>query len=203
MPKSLWVAVASTALLASCEPAVPSYTITDESRLGNVRCSFDVRVEARIPESSIRLIAQQIKRREARSCERTFIVYSLPEMDDESPAWATSHFTPRLSVQILGMQPVEDVPVLPSGHVIGRWQQVTMPAGWVTIFRRDGQLLARWDYTDGSSGERELEERPDPSGQVRFYERDNSFGEYYVIEADGRLGLFDDDGRIATLAPAA
>ena len=58
----------------------PPYEIIGRDRSGNARCSFDVRLEERVPESSIRNIAEEIKRREAEECERTFIVHYLPGM---------------------------------------------------------------------------------------------------------------------------
>ena len=176
----------------------PPYEIIGRDRIGNTRCSFDVRLEERVPESSIRNIAEEIKRREAEECERIFIVHYLPGMEVNAGAWATSHFTPNLEVRILGqtVEQANSAPPLLDGEVVGRWRRDVLPAGWLTIVRRDDQLIARWDYTDGSNSENSLDESQLPDGRLRFEDQgENAFGEYYIVETDGRIGLYDEDGQ--------
>ena len=148
----------------------PPYEIIGRDRSGNARCSFDVRLEERVPESSIRNIAEEIKRREAEECERTFIVHYLPGMQVDAGSWATSHFTPNLEVQILGMtaEQANGALPLPDGEVVGRWRDESPPGRWLTIVRRDDQLIERWDYADGSNSEDSLDESRLPDGRVRF-----------------------------------
>ena len=181
------------------------YEIIGRDRIGNTRCSFDVRLEERAPESSIRNIAEEIKRREAEECERIFIVHYLPGMEVNAGAWATSHFTPNLEVRIMGqtVEQANSAPPLLDGEVVGRWRRDVLPAGWLTIVRRDDQLIARWDYlagdylTDGSNSENSLDESQLPDGRLRFEDQgENAFGEYYIVETDGRIGLYDEDGQI-------
>ena len=176
----------------------PPYEIIGRDRSGNTRCSFDVRLEERVPESSIRNIAEEIKRREAEECERVFIVHYLPGMEVNAGAWATSHFTPNLEVRILGqtVEQANSAPPLLDGEVVGRWRRDVLPAGCLTIVRRDDQLIARWDYTDGSNSENSLDESQLPDGRLRFEDQgENAFGEYYIVETDGRIGLYDEDGQ--------
>ncbi len=198
------VCVLSAGLASSCSsdstesnPVLPPYEIISQSRSGNTRCSFDVRLEEHVPESSIRSIAEEIKRREAEECERTFIVHYLPGMEVDAGGWATSHFTPNLEVRILGMtaDQANSARRLPEGEVVGRWRRDGGLAGWLTIIRRDNQLIGRWDYADGSNSEDSLDESRLPDGRLRFEDQGgNANGDYYVVETDGRLGLYDDDG---------
>ena len=170
---------------------LPPYEIIDRDRSGNT-CSFDVRLEERVLESSIRSIAEEIKRREAEECERTFIVHYLPGMEVDAGGWATSHFTPNLEVRILGMtaDQANSVPRLPDGEVVGRWRRDGPLGGWLTIIRRDNQLIERWNYADGSNSEDSLDESRLPDGRLRFEDQGgNANGDYYVVETDGRLGL--------------
>ena len=149
-------------------------------------------------ESSIRSIAEEIKRREAEECERTFIVHYLPGMEVDAGGWATSHFTPNLEVRILSMtaDQANSTPRLPDGEVVGRWRRDGPLGGWLTIIRRDNQLIERWDYADGSNSEDSLDESRLPDGRLRFEDQGgNANGDYYVVETDGRLGLYGDDGQ--------
>ena len=180
----------------------PPYEIISRDRSGNTRCSFTVRLEERVPESSIRNIAEEIKRREAEECERTFIVHLLPGMEVDAGAWATSHFTPNLEVRILGMtvEQANSVPPAPDSEVVGRWRDSSPPGRVLTVVRRDDQLIERWDYADGSNSEDSLEESQLPDGRLRLEDQGgNANGDYYVVETDGRLGLYDGDGRWSLL----
>ena len=151
-----------------------------------------------MPESSTRNIAEEIKRREAEEREHVLIVHYLPGMEVNAGAWATSHFTPNLEVRILGqtVEQANSAPPLLDGEVVGRWRRDVLPAGWLTIVRRDDQLIARWDYTDGSNSENSLDESQLPDGRLRFKDHgENAFGEYYIFKTDGRIGLYDEDGQ--------
>ena len=197
---SIAVWVLSAVLVSACSSTAgnPPYEIIGRDRSGNTRCSFDVRLEERVPESSIRNIAEEIKIREAEECERTFIVHYLPGMQVDAGGWATSHFTPNLEVRILGMtvEQANSVPPAPDGEVVGRWRDSSPPGRVLTVVRRDDQLIERWDYADGSNSEDSLEESRLPDGRLRFEDQGgNANGDYYVVETDGRLGLYDDSGQ--------
>ena len=197
---AVWLLSAVLASACSSDSTNGSaYEIIGRDRIGNTRCSFDVRLEERVPESSIRNIAEEIKRREAEECERVFIVHYLPGMKVNAGAWATSHFTPNLEVRILGQTvgQANSAPPLLDGEVVGRWRRDVLPAGWLTIVRRNDQLIARWDYTDGINSENSLDESQLPDGRLRFEDQgENAFGEYYIVETDGLIGLYDEDGQI-------
>ena len=126
----------------------PPYEIIGRDRsISGTRCSFYVRLEERVPESSIRNIAEEIKRREAEDCERTFIVHLLPGMEVDAGAWATSHFTPNLEVRILGMtvEQANDAPPVPDGEVVGRGVVARIVTGPHEAHRQDPHLPIRYD----------------------------------------------------------
>ena len=81
------------------------------------------------------------------------------------------------------VEQANSAPPLLDGEVVGRWRRDVLPAGWLTIVRRDDQLIARWDYTDGSNSENSLDESQLPDGRLRFEDQgENAFGEYYIVE---------------------
>ena len=125
-------------------------------------------------------------------------MHYLPGMQVDAGGWATSHFTPNLEVSILGqtLEQANSAPPLLDGEVVGRWRRDVLPPGWLTIVRRDNQLIARWDYADGSNSEDSLDESRLPDGRLRFKDQGgNATGDYYVMETDGRLGLYDESGQ--------
>ena len=180
---------------------IKAYRIIGQDRMGNEKCSFDLRLEERISEADIRAIANEIKTREAEECRRTFIVYYLPGMEVGARAWATGHFNPDLEVEVLGlrMTGASDTPPKVEGDPVGRWSG-DMPAGTYTIVRREGKPVGRWDFVDGSHDETNLSESKLPDGRMRFEdERGNPYGECFVIEKDGALGLYAESGRFALM----
>ena len=68
----------------------------------------------------------------------------------------------------------------------------------ITISRDSGVLTMDWRFQDGSGLTREVVESA-VSGQRRFEETErNDFGEYYVIDAQGNLEIYDQDGFLRT-----
>ena len=66
------------------------------------------------------------------------------------------------------LEQANSAPPLLDGEVVGRWRRDVLPPGWLTIVRRDNQLIARWDYADGSNSEDSLDESRLPDGRLRF-----------------------------------
>ena len=196
-------------LFLSCssrEPALDevvedvSYEIINASRVPGVQCRLDVRLSRKVGEEALRSIALKLREEESEEYERMFIAYELPGMMPGAGAWATSHFNPDLKVEILGMTIEESAqtPAVPGGELVGRWLDQGIVGGWYTIMVRDKNLIGEWKFTDGSSIEEKLIESAD-SGRRRFGKKENPYGEYYVIESDGRLGLYDSEGRFKIL----
>ena len=64
--------------------------------------SIIVRLSRPISEDMLTEIAHQLRGQDL-GFDRTFIEYYLPGMVDGCGAWATTHFTPRLDVQTVGI----------------------------------------------------------------------------------------------------
>ncbi len=83
------------------------------------------------------------------------------------------------------------------GKVEGKWD-INMPKGKFTIRNKNGVYKLYRDFADGSSGVINLAEKT-TKGQKRLYALGNDFGEYYIIENDGKLGIYDNEGLIQKL----
>lgn len=84
-------------------------------------------------------------------------------------------------------------------EVIGEWQdsQAGGYAATITIYRDSGEPMIDFEFNDGSGMTRELVEKT-IGGQRRFEERRSGSDEYYVIDTQGNLKLYDRDGLIRT-----
>ena len=188
-------------------PTIPTdvtYSIIDSDTFLDYKRSLDVRLNKKVSEKTLRAIALKLKAQDSRDYERTFICYYLPDMEVGAGAWATTHFNPNLDVRIQGLTAEQEEilrqqPDASSREVIGSWlDDSPFIASRVTIFRQNGKLFIENTYKDGSSGKKEIVEKL--SGKDRtFREKErNSFGEFYLIDSQGNLQLWDREGLIST-----
>ena len=126
-------------------------------------------------------------------------------MTPGSGAWATTHFTPKLEVKILGTTIEEEKalkggPKTSSGKIIGEWIDESPCVGAkYTLVKKNGKIIMVRKFKDGSGSEKEMVQK-NQSGRLRFEEKGgNDFGEYYLIERSGALGAYDSAGRISTM----
>lgn len=185
-------------------PADVTCSIIDSDIMPGIKRSLDVRLNKKVSKGTLRAIALKLKAQDSRSYDRTFICYYLPDMEIGVGAWATTHFNPNLDVQILGLtvyqeNTLKQLPDDPSREVIGSWLDETPFIGnRITIFRQNGKLFMENTYKDGSSGKKEIVEKL--SGKKRTFrnKEGSSFGEFYSIDNQGNLQLWDKDGIIST-----
>ena len=185
-------------------PADVSYSIINSDIFLDYKRSLDVRLNKKVSEETLRAIALKLKAQDSRNYERTFICYYLPDMEVGAGAWATTHFNPNLDVRIQGLTAEQEEilrqqPDASSREVIGSWlDDSPFIASRVTIFRQNGKLFIENTYKDGSSGKKEIVEKL--SGKDRtFREKErNSFGEFYLIDSQGNLQLWDREGLMST-----
>ena len=188
-------------------PAIPAdvtYSIIDCDTYLNYKRSLDVRLNKKVSEKTLRAIALKLKAQDSKNYERTFICYYLPNMEVGASAWATTHFNPNLEVRIQGLTTEQEKflkqhPDDPSREVIGSWLDETPYMGRrITIFRQNGKLFMESVWYDGSRGKKEIVEKL--SGRKRTFRRKegSSVGEFYLIDNQGNLQMWDEEGIIST-----
>jgi hypothetical protein len=179
------------------------YTIINEEKMENIKTSIDVRLESEANKEIITKIANKLRKDGRRNYQRVFINYYLPGMEVGNGAWALSHFNPNLEVQILGFTKEEKTQLLENtspleSNLIGRWIDNTPYSGGVITISRNANILElSIKYKDGSKSSKKLIEKI-VNGQKRWIEEDNVFGEYYVLNNDGNLSIYDTEGLVKT-----
>ena len=180
-----------------------SYTVIEKTNLGSLKGSISIRLERKVSKSYLRELALKLREVQPRKYNRLFITYYLPGMKPGSGAWATTHFNPSLRVAILGLT-IEEEKVLTKGseaslgEVIGEWLDETPFVGSKhTLMKKNEKIIMVRKYADGSHSEIEMIQK-NQSGMSRFEEKSRS-EEYYLIERDGGLGIYDDLGLISTM----
>jgi hypothetical protein len=89
-----------------------------------------------------------------------------------------------------------------SDEIIGEWLD-NSPYGGAkyTFLKRNGKIIMIRKFKDGSGSEKEMIQKKQ-SGMLRFEEKaGNDDGEYYLIERNSSLNVYDKLGLIITMPP--
>jgi len=161
------------------------------------KCNIDIELKEKISKDELTSIANKI-RETRKSYDNLWVFYYLPGMKVGSGAWATTHFTPNLEVKIIGAteeeeKKINDVTV--DGNVIGKWQVKQLSYEYIIIiYEKNKNIFCKGIYTDGSSSDEEYVKKK-YKGKVRYEAKQNKHNEYYLIEDNGNLGMYGENGK--------
>ncbi len=189
---------------ATLIPSDVSFSVIDSETIRGIKRSLVVRLNKGVSEETLRAIALELKARDSRHYDHTFMSYYVDGMAVGSGAWATTHFDPVLKVQINGLTE-EDEHRLASqgrvadGEVVGRWlDESPFVAGRITLIQSGTKLFVERTFKDGSSSGDEVVEKRTSAGRRFDKVEGSSTGDHWVINANGDLEIRDKDGLIAT-----
>lgn len=192
---------------AAILPSDVVFSIVDSNTVPGIKRSLSVRLNKKISEESLRAIALELRAQDPQAYNRTFIAYYLPGMEVGAGAWATTHFDPDLTVQILGPTAEAEArmvaePPATGRTVVGRWMDDRPYIGGPITIYSDGNnfFLEQVLAIDGSTLKLDLIERSSPSGR-RFDDRDqvSGTGDHWIVDPNGALQIRDHDGLIARI----
>lgn len=159
--------------------------------------NIEVKLNKKINEKILKEIALEI-RKDREQYDKLWIFYHIPDMTS-GMAWATTHFTPELEVEIIGSTETEDQETSKTtdidGEILGKWrsEKSLMGAALILFKNPEGKLIMRITFKDGSPMDSEvLESKQD--GKAK-YQDDNDHGEYYILESNGNLGMYGNNGK--------
>ena len=194
-----------TQVLASCggpQTNIPDdvkYEIIDEETNDKVsKCNLNIRLNKKVDKAVLKDIALTLQE-DRKKFENLWIFYLLPDMEPGAGAWATTHFTPELEVEILGATEQEDKKLdetpLPEGKIVGQWRDDTpMIENVKIIYKADDKLKIQTTYKDGSQSDDKLIKKKE-NGKTRYDFADNPHGEYFIVEDNGNLGMYGENGK--------
>lgn len=187
--------------------AKTEYEIIKAENYQNIKFTYDIRLSNdKLLANELSDLAIELKDKLDRDYERIFITYYLPEDKVGSGAWAISHFNPDLKVSILGLTPADIENLVenynqekPEEKVIGKWIAGSYKnAYFIILFEKNGKLYKAMRNADESVEDEMLLQ--DKSGVKRYVKKgENEFGEYYIINENGELEIYDQDGFIEKL----
>lgn len=182
--------------------SIPKFTILKEDKNNQLKkVSINVRIDEEISKIDLKKISLEIKKNRP-EFEKFWIFYFLPDHKPEYGAWATTHFTPNLEVKILGstkesMKELDNKII--QENVISVWKDndAIMPCKIYLIKKNNNFILKTLFAKNGYSDETEIDEKiikSEINGKVRL-KSDNPHGEYYEIEKNGNLGIYNTNGK--------
>lgn len=180
-----------------------NYKIIKDETMGSIKRSVEVLLPSRVDETTLKVLANSIYKD---GFERTFISYRL-EGEEKSGYWARINYDPELKILFIGAkkeayEKLKSSEIKVSGEVSGEWLVNWGYEYKAVIYKTESQLMMRTLFIDGSSGDVQLFSH-EINGQTQYYgENGKEYGEYYMINSNGDLQFWDEDGHYYT-APAS
>jgi len=167
------------------------------------KCNINIELKEKIGIKELTKIANEI--RETRtSYDNLWIFYYLPGMKVDSGAWATSHFTPNLKVEIIGSTLEEEIKLKSEsknvdGKIIGDYFEKQYVNASFTVYEKDNKTFVKITFKDGSSSIDEMKKRKVANG-VRLDQKSDGNGEYYILTNSDVLEFYNAENKNFTTA---
>lgn len=176
--------------------------ISEDSDIAIGKTNIKIRLQGPINKNELKSLAININK-ERPDYRLLWIFYYLPGQDTKNGAWAISHFKPELDLKILGAskegyRKMRDEKV--SGEIIGTWydNDAILPNKKFLV-KEEGKLYMKSVYADngliGTGGKLTEQVFKLKEKNLVRYNYENIHGEYYLIEENGNLSLYDDSGK--------
>ncbi len=201
MKKIIYAIIAIT--IFSCgkkESKIPkdiTYSIIDEDSNEKLsKTTVNIRLNKKTTKLVLTDIATEL-RDSRKKYAKAWIFYHLPDMEVGNGCWATTHYTPKLEVKILGSTEKEDAKaskVEVTGEILKKWEsKMMMMESTLYLVKEDGKLLIKTVYKkNGCQGFEEVKEST--KNNITRYDYENGHGEYFQLEKNGDLGMYGPDG---------
>lgn len=159
--------------------------------------NIEIALNKKVTKEILNEIALQI-RKDRQQYDKLWIFYHIPNMA-EGLAWATTHFTPELAIEIIGSTDSQDQETSKAtdiaGEIVGKWRsEKSLTGGTLILYKNiEKKLIMRMTFKDGSKMESEIKQSI--KDDKTRYDDDNKHGEYYILETNGNLGMYGNDGK--------
>ncbi|MFT4663049.1 MAG: hypothetical protein ACI8XB_003342 [Patiriisocius sp.] len=156
--------------------------------------SLNINLNKKVDEPTLKIIAGEL-RETRKQYDKLWIFYYLPNTSDDK-VWATTYFNPDLTVDFVGASDPENQRLVDvEGDILGKWRsEVSMPGAILAIVEEsDGQLHVLISIAGDIKMNSKVNES-NHEGNPKYMDRE-SHGEFYVLESNGNLGLYNSNGK--------
>ena len=162
--------------------------IKEEKNQALKKVNITIRLNKEINEEKLKSLALKLKK-ERPEFEKLWISYLLPEHEDGKGAWATTHFTPKLEVKILGATKESSDELnnkKVTGNILSVWKDNdAMFPNKIHLVEENNKLYmktvyAKNSYANATEIVKEVNKN-EKNGLIR-YDYNNTHGEYFIVE---------------------
>jgi hypothetical protein len=152
-----------------------------------------IELKTKVSETELKDIGEVV--RSMYSASNLYVFYSVK---DGAETWAYTHFRPSLELRIIGATIEQDDKIEHSeevkGDVLGKWKSHNSLMGSVLIYHQIGkEKYMTIKFFDGGESVKKVKISK-KNGKTKLND-DNGFGEYYILEDNGNLGMYGDNGK--------
>jgi hypothetical protein len=178
--------------------------LKDESNEVLEKNQLEVEISEKLTEGQIATLSEKLydSKNEQR---RFYIFYKLKGAENIAAAWATSHFDPELEIVIIGSTTAEDVnkdklSEKIDGEVIGKWDENKYTFSNLIIYKKDNKAFIKTVFKNGQTSDEELEESKTEKGIRYDYKGGGYNGEYFILNKENGLELYNSENKNFTTA---
>lgn len=179
------------------------YKIINENRLLKNKCEIEIQLFKKATKDELVNISNNLYQENDQNFEFFHISFYLqsqsPDTDD---AWAVAIFNPNLRI-MMGLTVTNESllkdRISPIANKKGEWIDHIQNGAKYTLGIEDSKFILAIDYPESKGYKLQLIESSD--GEEKKYKDilPNEANEFYIINSDGDLELYDEDGLIRTL----
>lgn len=204
--KLLITSIVIILIASSCNPIPPDvkYDIISIVRNDTLKkVNIEVQLNKKVDKYVLKSIANEIKSDSTLvNFNKIWIFYYLPDMKIGSGAWATTHFTPDLEINILGSTAKQDKKTIEKaqgieGNIIGKWKEEQYTSSVYVIYQKDTQIFIRTIYPNSQISDESLIMNREGNITRYDYKEGGYNGEYFKI-ADGILEFYNSENKLFT-----
>lgn len=169
------------------------------------KCNIEIELKEKISKEKLILIANNLRKTRT-TYDYVWIFYYLPGVKVGAGAWAYTHFTPNLEVEILGTTADEEAKQKENagnvdGKIIGKFYEQQYTDGTYTVYEKNNKTFIKVVYGDGSSDDEEMKKSTVSNG-TRFDYKDGSGNVrgYRILTKSGILEFYNAENKKFTTA---
>lgn len=171
----------------------------------NAKFSAYVRIFRKLTNGELEIIAKQVKQDIDTKSNTGSIAFNLPEMLPGNGSWAAVDFSPDPQARIIG-QSLEDERQIIAGldsidDFVGLWSDNFKQGAVINRIRKDkkGIFFIEWisPINPKPSEFADRLKKITKKGKTTYIQLDDS-GQYFLVEDNGNLSVYDHDGYVCT-----
>ncbi|MCK4661296.1 MAG: DUF2971 domain-containing protein [Bacteroidales bacterium] len=163
-----------------------------------------IRLDCKITTTELEDLGHQLKEKLFRSAEVLYVFYYLAETDMQNRAWAITHFeNDKKTISIQGLTIEKENRFLgqietDKRDIIGQWIDEEYLNSLMTLYKKDKKIYLETLYSDDSNSNKEQNSET-VQGGIKYEDIPNKHGEYFIVDIDGVLKYYSEDGLFNTI----